>query len=56
VLHACKLLQQTERSITEIALAVGFSDSNYFSRKFRAILGATPREYQQKRNITVPGS
>jgi len=56
VLHACKLLQQSERSITDIAMSVGFSDSNYFSRKFRAVLGTAPREYQRKRNITVPAS
>ena len=55
VLHAGKLLQQSERSITEIAMAVGFSDSNYFSRKFRAVLGSSPREYQNKRTVAVPG-
>ena len=56
ILQACKLLRQNEWSIAEIAMAVGFSDSNYFSRKFRAVLGSSPREYRQKPNVAVPGS
>lgn len=36
------LLKDTERSITEIALDVGFADSGYFSRIFRRITGMSP--------------
>jgi AraC-like DNA-binding protein len=46
--QACKLLRQGEASITEIAMTVGFSDSNYFSRQFRALIGASPRDYRNR--------
>jgi AraC-like DNA-binding protein/mannose-6-phosphate isomerase-like protein (cupin superfamily) len=36
------------RSITEIATACGFEDSNYFSLCFRRFAGMTPREYRKK--------
>ncbi len=46
--QACKLLQRSDQSITEIAMAVGFSDSNYFSRQFRMLTGSSPREYRNR--------
>ena len=35
VTQAKRLLKETDKTITEIALDVGFSDSGYFSRVFR---------------------
>ncbi|EMI54497.1 helix-turn-helix domain-containing protein [Rhodopirellula sallentina] len=52
---ACERLRVSEKSITEIAMDVGFSDSNYFSRKFRDIIGMSPREYKRMyREIPLP--
>jgi AraC-like DNA-binding protein len=48
VRRACQLLQQTNESVTSIALSVGFSDSNYFSRQFRLITGSSPREFRKQ--------
>lgn len=45
---ARELLQRDEVSITEIALSVGFSDSNYFSRQFRELTGTTPSAYRKR--------
>ncbi|MPN50250.1 HTH-type transcriptional regulator CdhR [bioreactor metagenome] len=45
--HAAKLLRQSALSIGEIAEASGFPDSNYFSRKFRAHYGQSPRVYRK---------
>ena len=42
------MLRRTELSVTEIAFQVGFSDSNYFSRQFRKLLGTTPGQYRQQ--------
>ena len=53
--QACKLLQQTDKSITEIEMAVGFSDSNYFSRKFRSLTGSSPRDFRN-RNLSPSAS
>ena len=44
---ACILLKNTSQCITDIALAVGFDDSNYFSRIFKKYTGLTPREYKK---------
>ena len=45
--HAKSLLEKEENSIKDIALRVGFSDINYFSRKFKAITGITAMEYKK---------
>jgi DNA-binding response OmpR family regulator len=41
------LLQQSAASITEIAAAVGFADSGYFSRIFRREVGQSPEAYRR---------
>jgi len=43
VKRAREMLLSKDRSITEVAYEVGFQDSNYFSRKFRAVVGVSPR-------------
>ena len=45
---AADALIQTDKSITEIALDLGFNDSNYFTRLFRKHRGLSPREYRKK--------
>ncbi len=35
-------LSTTDKTITEIAMEVGFSDSNYFTRQFKLRMGQTP--------------
>lgn len=47
IMHAKNFLEKEEIPISEIALRVGFSDINYFSRKFKAIAGVTPTEYKK---------
>jgi len=47
--HAARLLQDTQAGVTEVALRVGFSDSNYFARQFRAVMGCSPRQYRGMR-------
>ena len=39
-------LRETDRSITEIALSCGFSDSNYFKDCFRQHYGCSPRAWR----------
>jgi len=39
-----ELLRQTTLSVLEVASAVGFSSSDYFSRRFRALFGYSPTD------------
>lgn len=45
---AKSMLVNSNLNITEIALAVGFGDSNYFSYLFKKITGYSPSEYRKK--------
>ena len=44
--HACQLLSHTDKNISEVAYACGFTDPKYFSRCFRQSTGYTPSEYK----------
>lgn len=44
---ARRLLRDTDRPVTEIALDAGFSDSNYFARVFHQATGVTPTAYRR---------
>jgi CheY-like chemotaxis protein len=44
--QARMLLEQGEMNVTEVALAVGFTDPSYFARVFRDEIGISPRAYQ----------
>jgi len=43
---AAQILRREPLRITEVSEAVGFSDSNYFSRQFHQVMGVSPREYR----------
>ena len=47
--QAKQLLSSGVLPVTEIALKVGFSDGNYFSRAFRKETGVSPLAYRRKR-------
>lgn len=44
--NACELLRETDESVTEIAMRVGFNDGNYFSRQFKTLMNTTPSAYR----------
>lgn len=46
--YAKRALAQTDESITQIALDLGFSSSNYFCSVFRKFMDCTPKEYRRK--------
>ena len=43
-----QLLRNTDLPITEVAMEVGFQDSNYFARQFRQAVGQSPRTFRQQ--------
>lgn len=48
VLRAAALLRERSYRVTEAAFAVGFNDSNYFSKQFRKVMGTSPRAYRHQ--------
>ena len=53
--RAMFLLRQTDRSVTEISLDVGFLSLGTFSRTFREIVGQSPTEFRNSGEaVAVP--
>lgn len=48
--RAIDLLRSSDMTVTEAAYLVGFQDSNYFTRRFRTVVGCSPRD---ARKLTV---
>lgn len=46
--RAMARLRETDRSVTEICLEVGFTSLGTFSRTFREVVGATPSDYRMR--------
>jgi AraC-like DNA-binding protein len=54
--RAAFLLRETDRSVTEVCLEVGFRSLGTFSRTFRAIVGESPSAYRRRAvALGVPG-
>lgn len=47
IVHAKELLRTTQRSVSEVAYAVGFENPGYFSRLFKRSESLTPQEYRR---------
>jgi len=48
------LLRETDRSVTDVCLDVGFTSLGTFSRTFREIIGETPSGYREGHGPMVP--
>lgn len=44
--QACYLLKNTSLPVTDIAFSVGYENTSYFHRTFRAMYGVSPREFR----------
>ena len=45
--HACRLLDDPEKTVGEVALALGYFNRKYFTACFKEEFGQTPSEYQK---------
>lgn len=52
---ACDMLVNPKHTITDIAMATGFSSSQYFSKVFLKYCGMTPSEYRMARKDPAAG-
>ena len=48
--HACRLLDETELSVKEVAATLGYDDPFYFSRIFKSVNRVAPSEYRLLKN------
>lgn len=48
--HARTELQYSDRTISEISLRCGYSDTNYFSKVFKKHMGLSPKEFRKNMN------
>lgn len=48
VKSACKMLNETDKSIAEVCYAVGFTDIPHFNRTFKKVLGSTPTAFRRR--------
>jgi AraC-like DNA-binding protein len=55
--RAMALLRETDRSVTEICLDVGFASLGSFSRTFHEVVGVSPRAYRRQNapRAGIPG-
>lgn len=49
VAEACRLLDETDRSVTTILFEVGFTTKSNFNREFRRVTGSSPRQWRARR-------
>lgn len=48
IVHATKLLSETDDPISDICFESGFSNFSHFNRNFKKITGKSPREYRRE--------
>ncbi len=46
--HACRLLLEESRSVSEICYASGFNNLSHFNRQFRRRVGCAPSDYRRR--------
>ena len=45
---ACRLLVETDRSVTDVCFAAGFNNVSTFNRRFMTLKGVTPRKFRRQ--------
>lgn len=51
ILHSIRLLRQTNQSIEQISMDIGFNTPNYFSAIFKKEIGLSPSQYRLTKEI-----
>ncbi len=45
---AKRLLEETEMTVKDVGVAVGYENANYFTRVFKRVVGISPKQYKCK--------
>jgi AraC-like DNA-binding protein len=48
VMHSCKLLAETDKTILEIAFECGYENTSYFNRQFRIYCNVSPKAFREQ--------
>jgi AraC-like DNA-binding protein/quercetin dioxygenase-like cupin family protein len=48
IMHARKLLAETDKTVIEIAFECGYKNTSYFNRQFRLICNSSPSEFREQ--------
>jgi len=51
IAHACDLMMRTDKKISTVAFESGYNDVSYFSRTFKKIIQASPKEFMKRYQI-----
>jgi AraC-like DNA-binding protein len=46
IMHSCKLLAETDKTIIEVAFECGYENTSYFNRQFRIYCNNSPKEFR----------
>jgi AraC-like DNA-binding protein len=46
IMHSCKLLAETDKTIIEVAFQCGYENTSYFNRQFRLYCNNSPKEFR----------
>ena len=49
--EACRLLENTQLRIKEVAYQIGYNDPYHFSRVFANVMGVSPRDFRKLRKV-----
>lgn len=53
MLSAARLLQETDRTILDIAGECGYDNGSKFAKAFREVMGTTPRAFRNQKNLPI---
>lgn len=53
--HACRMLEESDMTLAQIADSLGYCNQHFFSRQFRQITGQSPGVYRQSTLRSTPG-
>lgn len=53
VIHACKLLSETGRTVADICFECGFNNFSHFNKHFKIVTGKSPSEYRSEFRLVI---